>query len=174
MTFGGGEIVQRLAGVLFEMQTLDANGDALRRRHIDDHFALADDRMLELRNLIALRQVGIEIILAIENRPMVDLRLQAQSGAHRLADAFLIDHRQHTRHGRIDERNMIVRRAAIFRRGAGKELGVARHLRMDFHTDDDFPVAGRAFDEFGGSRMRHNIILGSAAAFWPDINQSAL
>ena len=43
---------------------------------------------------------------------------------------------------------MIIRLSAVFGRSSGKELGVARHLRMDFHADgDDFPIAGRAFDE---------------------------
>ncbi len=61
-------VVQRLAGVLLEMQPLDADGDGLAVREIDDHLALADDRRLVLADLVALRQVGIEIILAVEHR----------------------------------------------------------------------------------------------------------
>ena len=34
---------------------------------IDDHLALADDRALVLADLIALRQVGIEIVLPVED-----------------------------------------------------------------------------------------------------------
>ena len=60
-------VVQRLAGVLLEMQPLDADFDPLGRRHIDGDDALADDRALILRDLIALRQIGIEIVLAIED-----------------------------------------------------------------------------------------------------------
>ena len=44
----GAEIVQRLAGVLLEMQALDADLDLLGRGHIDEHHALADDRVLVL------------------------------------------------------------------------------------------------------------------------------
>ena len=58
--------------------------------------------------LIALRQVGIEIILAVEHRAQVDLRVQPKPGAHRLADALLVDDRQHSGHGRIDQRDMAV------------------------------------------------------------------
>ncbi len=47
--------------------------------------AFADDRILVLRDLIALRQVGIEIVLAVEDRTFVDLSLQTEAGAHRLA-----------------------------------------------------------------------------------------
>ena len=157
--------MQRLAGVLLEMQALDPDRDALGRRHVDDHHALADDRVLVLRDLIALRQIGIEIILAVEDRAQIDLRLEPEAGADRLLDAFLVDDRQHAGHGGVDERDVIVWRAAILRRGAGEELGVARHLRVDFHADDDFPVARRAFDEFGGSRLRRHFILDTAEPF---------
>ena len=61
-------VVQRLAGVLLEMQPLDADGDGLAVGQIDDDLALADDRRLVLADLIALRQVGIEIVLAVEDR----------------------------------------------------------------------------------------------------------
>jgi hypothetical protein len=36
--------------------------------------------------------------------------------------------------------------AAELGRGAGEQLGVGRHLGMDFHADDDFPVAGGALE----------------------------
>ena len=55
---------------------------------VDRHLALADDRLLVLRDLIALRQVGIEVVLAVEAAPEVDLRLEAEAGADRLRDAF--------------------------------------------------------------------------------------
>ena len=150
MALGRGEFVQRLACVLLKVQPLDADGDALGRRHVDNDLALADDRILELRDLIALRQIGIKIVFAVEHRAMIDLRLEAKPGADRLGDAFLVDDRQHAGHGRVDQRDMIVRLAAIFGAGAGKQLGAAGHLGMDFHADDDFPIARRAVDEFGG------------------------
>ena len=72
-------LVQALAGVLLEMQPLDADGDRLAVVEIDDHLALAHDRLLVLADLIALRQIGIEIILAVEHRFQIDLRLQARA-----------------------------------------------------------------------------------------------
>ncbi len=110
----------------------------------DDDLALADDRILELRDLVALRQIRIEIVLAIEDRAVVDLRLQAKTGAHGLLDAFLVDDGQHAGHGGIDQRHIGVRRIAERRRCSGKQLGLACHLGMDFHADDHFPVAGGA------------------------------
>ena len=80
-------VVQALARVLLEMQALDADRDALAAQEIDDHLALADDRTLVLADLIALRQVGIEIVLPVEDRIEIDLRLQPEPGADRLRDA---------------------------------------------------------------------------------------
>src|SRR5262249_5213879 len=48
-------IVDRFAGVLFEMQPLDADTDGFTVRHIDDDFALAHDRRLVLADLVAGR-----------------------------------------------------------------------------------------------------------------------
>ena len=145
-------VVHRLAGILFEMQPLDADLDLLElalgiRADGNRDDALADDRILELRDLVALRQVRIEIVLPVEHRAVLDLGLEAEAGAHRLAHAFLVDHRQHARHGRVDEADMIVGRAAEIGRGAREQLRLGCHLGVDLHADDDLPVAGGAGDE---------------------------
>src|SRR5258706_12634135 len=115
---GRAAVVQGLAGILFQMQPLDAYGDALAARKLDDHLALADDRRLVLADLVALRQIRIEIVLAVEYRAQVDLCFQPEPGANRLRHAKFIDDRQHARHRRIDQRNMAVRLAPEFRRRA--------------------------------------------------------
>jgi hypothetical protein len=142
-------VVHRLAGVLLEMQPLDADLDVLELALAvgtdrDDDLALADDRILVLGDLIALRQVGVEIVLAVEDRAVVDLRLEAKTGAHGLGHAFLVDHRQHAGHRRIDEADIGIGGLAEFGRGAGEQLRVACDLGVDLQTDDDFPVAGGA------------------------------
>ena len=70
----------------------------------DLDLALADQRVVELADLIALRQIGVEIVLAVEPAPAVDHRVERHAGAHRLADAFAVGHRQHPRHRRVDQR----------------------------------------------------------------------
>ena len=99
-------IVQRFAGVLFQMKALDADRHGIAIGHIEHDLALPDDRRLVLTDLIALRQVGIEIVLAVERRPQIDLRLQPETGADRLLDAYLIDHRQHAGHRGIHKRHV--------------------------------------------------------------------
>ena len=124
-------VVQALAGVLLQMQPLDADLEGIVLEIDRDH-ALADDGVLELRDLIALRQIGVEIILPVEHRAMVDLRLEAEAGADGLRHAFLVDDGQHAGHRRIDEAHMRVRLAAELRRSAREELGIGKHLSVDF------------------------------------------
>ena len=144
-------IVDRLAGVLLEMQALDAHVDRLRLAgHIDDHLALTDDGFGELADLVALRQIGVEVVLAVEARAVVDLRLEAQPCAHGLRHTFLVDDRQHARHRGIDEAHMRVRLAAEFGRGAGEQLRAGVHLRVDLHADDDFPIGLGTLDPVFG------------------------
>src|ERR1700730_17634749 len=132
------------------MQPLDPDLDLLRRRDIDGDGALADDRALILRDLVALRQIGIEIILAVEDRAQVDLGLKAQSRAHRLGHAFLVNDREHAGHRGVDERDIAVRLIAEPGRGAGEQLRIRYDLDLDLHPDHDLEFAGRALHEFSG------------------------
>ena len=139
-------VVDRLAGVLLQMQPLDADVHRLAV-DVDLDLALADDRLLVLADLIALRQIRIEVVLAVEHAAQVDRGLEAEARAHRLRDAFLVDHRQHAGHRRVDQRDVGVGRAAELRRRAREQLGLGGDLGMHLHADDDLPVAGGAGDE---------------------------
>mgnify|MGYP003632212415 CR=1 FL=1 len=119
---------------------------------VNEDLALPDDRLEILADLVALRQVGIEIVLPVEAAVMMDFRLQAEARADRLFDAFPVDHRQHARHRRIDQRDIAVRVGAERRRGAREQLGIGGHLRVDLQPHDDFPVAGIAFEYVRSAR----------------------
>src|SRR6266851_38490 len=144
--------MQQFARILLEVEPLYAHGHGLAVRHVEDDFALADHRRLVLADLIALRQIRVEIILAIEHRIQVDPRFESKPGADGLLDAFVIDHRQHARHGGIDERNVRVGLAAERSRSPRKELRLRGHLGMNFHANDHLPVAGCSLDEFRALR----------------------
>ena len=104
-------VVHQLARVLLDMDALDADLlDAVLVLLVEQNLDLArpDQRVVELRNLIALRQVGVEVILAVEPAPAVDHRVQRHAGAHRLADAFAVGHRQHARHRRVDQATWVL------------------------------------------------------------------
>ena len=147
---GGMLLVQRLAGIRLEMQPLDPHGDGLAVRHVDDHFALAHQRGLVLADLIALRQIGIKIVLTVEYRLEIDPRFQPQAGADRLSDALLVDDGEHAGHRRIDERDLGIRRIAECGGSPGEQLGVRGDLRVHLHADDDFPIAGGACEKLVG------------------------
>ena len=147
-------VVNGLARILFQMQTLDAHREgigriAMRRLHIHLDLALADDGKIELRDLIALRQVGVEIVLPVEAGVFVDLRLQAEAGTHRLLDAFAVDHGQHAGHRGINQRDIAVRVRAKACRGTGKQLRLGGDLGVNLEAHHQFPVPGLALQRIG-------------------------
>ena len=99
-------VVLRFAGILFQMQPRDADGFRTAIRQFNINRAFANDGMRVLADLIALRQIGIEVILAIKTGPEIDLGIQAKPGAHGLRHAFAVDHRQHAGEARINEGNL--------------------------------------------------------------------
>ena len=98
--------MHRLARILLQMQPFDANvlGGAIFQINGDD--TRANDRLFELGNLIALRQIRIEIVLPVKDRIEIDLCAQRQTGADCLFDTFVIDDRQHARQRRIHEADL--------------------------------------------------------------------
>ena len=97
------------SGILFKMDTGDANCSAFTIFHVDNDLARANDGITELCYLIALRQIGIEIVLPIKHREPIDLRFDPEASPHRLFNRHFIDYRQHARHSGINQRNMFIR-----------------------------------------------------------------
>ena len=112
--------------------------------------------LLVLADLIALRQIGIEIILAREYRARRDLRIDGEPELDRHAQRLAVEHGQHPRIGQIDQIRLRVGRSAVRRGRAREYLRARRELRVNLETDDDFPVAhhsyprGRASVPVGG------------------------
>src|ERR1700760_3243477 len=159
------------------MQPLDPDGGAVTAREFDRDLALAHDRRLVLADLIALRQIRIEVVLAVEPRAQIDLRIEAETAAHRLADALLVDHGQHAWHRRVDQRDMRVRLAAKLRRGAGKQFRLRGDLGVNLQPDHHFPVAGGTLDQIvaharsppssADAIRSHSVSRESLATGWP-------
>ena len=175
------QVVDQLARVLLQVQALDADVEeaAVLGLHLDH--ALAHDGVIQLADLIAGRQVGIEVVLAVELALQIDLRLQAQTRLHRLLDAVLVQGRQHAGEASVDQRHLLVRTRAKTDSGAREQLGLRRHLGVDFQPHDDFPVAGATFDQCFVVRHAHHHLAGlatkpaessSAAATWKTVASS--
>src|SRR6185436_3778369 len=128
-------LVQGLARVLLEMGARETN-------HLLAHFHLTalHDRQLVLADLVALRQVGIEVVLAGEDRARIDLAVDGETELDGALDGSAIHHRQHARQGNVDRRSLAVWRGAESGRGAGEHLAARRELRVRLDADDDFPT----------------------------------
>ena len=59
--------MDRLASVLLHVNTLNANQTRDAFAHLNKDFTFAHNRMIQLADLIALRQVRIEIVLAVKS-----------------------------------------------------------------------------------------------------------
>ena len=143
-------IMHQLARVLLNMNALNPNHFGLRVGvffiQTDHDFAFTHDGVIELRNLIALRQIGVEIILPIKPAPRVDLGINCHARAHSLAHAFAVQHRQHPRHRCVDEGNLTVRLCPESRVSPRKQLGFRRDLGVNFQANHDLPFACCALD----------------------------
>ncbi len=112
--------MDRLAGILFQVNALNANGNRFAIIAINVQRALAHDGVGELADLIALWQIGIEIILPIKPAPQIDLSPKAKARPHRLFNAIAVQDRQHAGHARIHKADVGVWCAAIRGAGTGK------------------------------------------------------
>ena len=102
-------VMYGFACVLFEVDTFhtDIAGRAVAKFNQD--FAFAHNRVVQLGNLIALRQIWVEIVLAVKSREKVDLSFQAQTCPHGLCHTFLIDDGQHAGHACVHKGHVAVR-----------------------------------------------------------------
>ena len=89
--------------VLFHVDTLDPDKARGAVAHFHQHLAFAHDGLIKLADLVALGQVGVEIVLPVKGGLEVDLGLEAKPRAHGLFNAVFVDHGQHTGHGRVHE-----------------------------------------------------------------------
>src|SRR5580700_3169665 len=128
--------VMHRPGVLFEVDAGDPASDGL-----------ADDRKLEmsvdgqrqvvLRDLIALRQVRVEVVLPVELGEYGDVTVQRDRCAHRVLHRLLVDGRQDTGQSQAYRAGVLVRCCARVVGGARTEhLAAREQLRVHLEPDD--------------------------------------
>src|SRR5258706_11233346 len=140
------------------MKSLNADADRFCTSEIESDLALAHNRALVLGNLISRREIGIKVILAVENACEIDLRLQSEAGADGLLDTLSIDHREHSGHCGIDKADLLVWARPKRRGCARKQFCVRQNLGVNFHPDDDFPIACRATDKLRRPNAAHGVL----------------
>ena len=108
--------------------------------HHDLQRAALDDGLRQLADLVALGQVGIEVVLAVEH---VDAVERGADGETKFDGAFhraLVQYRQHARQRDVDRGGMGVGRGAEGGAAAGKDLGLGGELGVDLQPDDGLPL----------------------------------
>ncbi len=97
-----------LARVLFQMDPLNPNGARGAIAEFHKHFAFAHDGVVKLADLVALRQVRIEVVFAVKGGHQVNLSVEAQPCAHGLFDAEFVDDGQHAGHCGVHEGHVCI------------------------------------------------------------------
>ena len=130
----------QFAGILFQMDPANGHTLLLARVEGDVQPAIAPQGQLVLADLIAFRQVGIEVALAREDVMWLDRAVQGQGNAHRESQGALVDDGQHPRHAQADRADGAVRRRghAIDHAAATEHLGGGHQLGMNLQADDGF------------------------------------
>ena len=129
-------LVHRLARILFKVRTSDA--DPLARAIVLHHVerAFGHDRQLVLADLVALRQVRVEVVLPGENGLRLNLAVQSQSPLYRQFHRLPAQHRQRARKSQAHRADVGVRRIANFHRTGTENLCARGELAMDFQPDN--------------------------------------
>ena len=127
----GKSFVERLAGVLFHVDARQS--DMLYPAPDRNVETTAErERTFILRNLVTLRQVGIEIILAREDRERLDVASERERRFDRVVDRGTVEDRQRARHAETDRAHLRVGRRAERRAAPAENFRAGLQLRVDF------------------------------------------
>src|SRR6202030_1832266 len=93
-------VVNRLAGILFHVQARYADLDVVSVLVFSDgDGSPSRERLIDLRDLVTARQVGIEIILAREYGDGIDSASEPECRSRCQLDSLLVQNRQRARQG---------------------------------------------------------------------------
>ena len=135
--------VHVLRGVFFHVQARDADAFAAPTK-IELEPPAKRDRQLILRNLIALGQVRIEIILTGEARDGLHFQVERERSANRKLERAAIQHRQGSGQTQANGTNVRVGRIAEARRASAENLRIGGELDVYLEPDDGLILCQRA------------------------------
>src|SRR5439155_14278283 len=136
-----GPLVEELADVLFQMESLDAD-DARRPVDLDLETAVFGQRLLVLGDLVVLRHVRVVVVFAREAARVVHATVERERGADAELDRAAVDDGKHARHSLADRARLAVRRRPEGRRTAAEHLRPREELRVDLEADDGLHWSG--------------------------------
>jgi hypothetical protein len=126
-------IVQKLARIFFQMKPLEIYFDRLPVP-LDIDAPADPERMRELRDLIAFRQIGIKIILPVEFHKLRRPAAEREDRAQAQREHFRVQHGQSARKTEADRADVLVGRRTEFDRAGAEYLRLGVELDMDFEA----------------------------------------
>src|SRR5262249_51203889 len=102
------------------------------------------ERHVVLGDLIALGEVGVEVVLAVKEGALGDLALERQPDHDPEVNGAGVEHGQRTREAQAYRAGVDVWRVAEGQRTAAEHLRPRRELDVDLQADDRLPVHRRA------------------------------
>ena len=130
----------RLAGVFLKVRAGQADAPPLAFAEVDVEMAAAHHGVGQLADLIALRQVGIEVVLAVEAALAGDFAFHGKAERHRHAECALVQHRQNAGQPQVHARGAAVGVAACRHRRVGEDLRFGGELNVHLEPNHAFPV----------------------------------
>lgn len=156
--------MQKFSCVLFEVHTFDANGFVAG----DFDVAVIADRVgfFVLADLIALRQIGIEIVFAMKKRTAADVAVERECGFEDEDDGGVVNDRQGAWESGADRADAGVDFAAERVRAAAEHFGFGEEFGMDLHAHaGDVIHSGWILAFWGG--LEESGEVGVAVFFFP-------
>ena len=94
-----------------------------------------------LRGLEVLSHVGIEVVLAIEHRVLLDLAVGGETSLDDALDSTLVGHGQSTRQAQANRAHVGVGLVIVAQLAVAEHLGIeCGELGMDLETDNGLPI----------------------------------
>jgi hypothetical protein len=130
-------LVQALARVFFQVRAHQSHGLFLVAEE-EAHLAALHHRDLKLADLVALGQVGVEVVLAREHALLGDVRTQREAEADGVRHRFAVHHRQRARQRQVHRASLRVRLSTEGRGRAAEDLALGGQLGVRLEADHDF------------------------------------
>jgi hypothetical protein len=137
---GGRSVVNRLAGVFLHVDAGDPDPPGPLSVHLDLDPASGREGLLVLRDLIALGKVGIEVVLASEDRARMHLAVGREPGANGVLHRHSIQDRQRTREREADRAGVVVGIIAVADGAGAEELRPGAKMNVHLESDHRFVV----------------------------------
>src|SRR5215470_16247527 len=133
--------MQQACCIFFEMDARDADALCLAFE-LNREITIPAQRNIVLRDLVALHQIGIRVVLAVELRVLRNRTVEGQGCHNRISDSLLIDYGQYTRHPHTDGAYVrIWRNQGKVRAKTKKKFAFRQKPAVHFKSDEKLKIS---------------------------------